>query len=69
MGSDRGAGGHPGMAARCTLRPRPSTASSGTLLMDTSEYYLVVCFALIHCPQIPVLLSWNNNYSMIVVAC
>ena len=54
MGSDRGAGGRPGTAARCTLRPRPSTASSGTLLMDTSEYYLVVCFDPL--PSIPVLL-------------
>ena len=44
MGSDRGAGGRPVTAAMCTLRPRPSTASSGTLLMDISEYYLVVCF-------------------------
>ena len=44
MGSDRGAGGRPGTAARCTLRPRPSTASSATLLMGSSECDLVVCF-------------------------
>ena len=44
MGSAPGAGGRPVTAAMCTLRPHPSTASSGTLLMDTSEYYLVVCF-------------------------
>ena len=44
MGSAPGAGGRLDTATTCTLRPRPSTASSATLLMDTSEYYLVVCF-------------------------